>query len=106
VNSSTAIALYRMVQEALTNVGRHARATDVAIEMQTAGGELVLTVRDNGVGFPAGALQHEGRFGLLGMRERTVALGGRLEVDNPPGGGGRITIRLPLPPTPANPAAT
>jgi len=87
LSSSAAIALYRMVQEALTNVGRHSRATDVSIRMHTAGDELVLTIHDNGHGFPPGALQREGRFGLLGMRERAVALGGRLEVDNPPGGG-------------------
>jgi two-component system sensor histidine kinase UhpB len=105
VSSGTAIALYRMVQEALTNVGRHARATDVAIEMKTVGGELVLTVRDNGVGFPAGALQHEGRFGLLGMRERAAALGGRLDIDNPPGGGGRVTVHVPLQSTAADAAA-
>ena len=53
VTQGAAIALYRMVQEALTNVARHARATDVSIEMRQEGGELVLTVRDNGIGFSA-----------------------------------------------------
>jgi PAS domain S-box-containing protein len=96
LSSGAAIALYRMVQEALTNVGRHSRATDVSIGMHTAGDELVLAIHDNGTGFPADALQRDGRFGLLGMRERAVALGGRLEVDNPPGGGGRITVHVPL----------
>lgn len=90
------IALYRMVQEALTNVGRHAGATDVRIELGRDGDELVLTVHDNGRGFPERAMRQEGRYGLLGMRERALMLGGRLEVDNPPGGGGRITVRLPL----------
>lgn len=90
------IALYRMVQEALTNVGRHAKATDVRIGLQRDGDTLVLTVHDNGKGFPAQAMAHENRYGLLGIRERAFMLGGRLEVDNPPGGGGRITVRLPL----------
>ena len=96
VTQGAAIALYRMVQEALTNVARHARATEVNIEMRQEGGELVLTVRDNGVGFPADLQHNEGRYGLLGIRERAYMLGGRLEVDNPPGGGGRLTVRLPL----------
>jgi len=93
---AAAIAVYRMVQEALTNVARHAHATDVGIEMRQEGGELVLRVRDNGVGFSDRCLQHDGRYGLLGIRERAYMLGGRLEVDNPPGGGGRLTVRLPL----------
>jgi PAS domain S-box-containing protein len=92
------IALYRMVQEALTNVGRHARATDVRITLRQDGDELVLTVHDNGKGFPERSMRQEGRYGLLGIRERALMLGGRLELDNPPGGGGRITVRLPLQP--------
>lgn len=95
------IALYRMVQEALTNVGRHARATDVRIELHQDGHELVLTVHDNGKGFPERSMRQEGRYGLLGIRERAIMLGGRLDLDNPPGGGGRITVHLPL--QPANP---
>lgn len=96
------IALYRMVQEALTNVGRHAGATDVRIELRKHGGELVLTVQDNGKGFPERSMAREGRYGLLGMRERALMLGGRLEIDNPPGGGGRIVVHLPLVPKPQN----
>jgi len=93
-----AIALYRIVQEALTNVARHAHATEVRIEMREDGTELMLSIHDNGVGFPDRSMQHEGRFGLLGIRERAYMLGGRLEVDNPPVGGGRITVHLPLAP--------
>ena len=96
LDKQASVTVYRMVQEALTNVARHAGATDVRIEMRQAGGQLVLTVRDNGVGFPASATRKEGSFGLMGIRERAYLLGGTLEVDNPPGGGGRITVRLPL----------
>ena len=102
--AGAAIAVYRMVQEALTNVGRHARATDVRIALLHQGDEAVLTVHDNGTGFPADASPAEGRFGLLGIRERALMLGGRLEIDNPPGGGARITVRLPLEPAAAQAA--
>lgn len=90
------IALYRMVQEALTNVARHANATDVRIELRQNAEELVLTVRDNGQGFPDRSRRQDGRYGLLGIRERAIMLGGRLDLDNPPGGGARITVHLPL----------
>lgn len=103
VDGRVAIALYRMVQEALTNVARHARAHTVGVELRRAADGLHLTVRDDGVGFPARALQREGRFGLLGMRERAELLGGRLEIDNPPGGGARVRVHLP--PGPDEPAA-
>jgi signal transduction histidine kinase len=96
VGERAAIALYRIVQEALTNVARHAHATEVQIEMREDGTDLVLSIHDNGVGFPDRSVRHEGRFGLLGIRERAYMLGGRLQVDNPPGGGGRLTVRLPM----------
>lgn len=95
LDSQASTAVYRMVQEALTNVARHARATDVSIDMRQSGSELVLTVQDNGIGFPS-TRRKEGSFGLIGIRERAYLLGGTLDVDNPPGGGGRITVRLPL----------
>ena len=85
-----------MVQEALTNIARHARATEVCIEMHQTGGELLLTVLDNGVGFDEAAMYREGSHGLMGMRERALMLGGQLEIGNSPGGGGRVTVRLPL----------
>lgn len=96
IGGRASIALYRMVQEALTNVARHARATDVRIELRPSGDELVLTIKDNGVGFPNPTSRRDGSFGLLGIRERAYMLGGNLELDNPPGGGARITVRLPI----------
>jgi PAS domain S-box-containing protein len=91
-----AIALYRMVQEALTNVARHARATAVRIAIRQVADTLVLTVHDNGVGFAEPGTHKEGSFGLLGIRERAYMLGGDMQVDTPPEGGGRVTVRLPL----------
>jgi two-component system sensor histidine kinase UhpB len=88
------------VQEALTNVARHARATDVTVLLRQHDGELELLVEDNGIGYPPGAMQREGSFGLLGMRERASMLGGHLEYTNAPGRGARLAVRLPLGPRP------
>ena len=92
------IALYRMVQEALTNVVRHAHASAVQVRLREEGGRLTLTVRDDGSGFPERATAKAGSFGLMGMRERVYMLGGEMQIDNPEGGGGRITVRLPVAP--------
>ena len=96
LGQSVSIALYRMVQEALTNVARHAHATKVKIAIWHEDGELVLTVRDNGVGFTEPSMYHDGSHGLMGIRERAYMLGGTMEIGNSPGGGGRIAVRLPL----------
>jgi PAS domain S-box-containing protein len=90
------IALYRMVQEALTNIARHAHATKVCIEIEQSAGELHLTVMDNGVGFDEASIHREGAFGLAGMRERALMLGGQLLIGSSPSGGGRVGVRLPL----------
>ncbi len=96
LEKDASVAVYRMVQEALTNVARHSRATDVRVDLRASGDELLLTVQDNGVGFPAGATRKAGSFGLIGIRERAALLGGSLVVDNPLVGGARVTVRLPL----------
>lgn len=100
IDERSAIALYRMVQEALTNVARHARASVVRIALERSGGEVVLTVRDNGVGFPDRSTVKDDSLGLLGIGERALMLGGRMEVENPPGGGGQLTVHLPAVPPP------
>ncbi len=96
VQPGVATALYRMVQEALTNVARHARATDVSIDLRVAGTHVVLVVEDNGIGLPSDALRREGSWGLRGLRERVTLFGGTLALENAPGSGARMTVRLPL----------
>jgi signal transduction histidine kinase len=96
IDDAGSIALYRMVQEALTNIARHARATKVCIEVQQSGSDLLLTVLDNGVGFNEASMFREGSHGLMGIRERALMLGGELMIGNSPSGGGRVTVRLPL----------
>lgn len=92
---------YRCVQEALTNVARHARAASVRVRVALTDGELRAVVEDDGVGF--GGAPTEG-LGLVGMRERAAAMGGRVAVASAPGRGTRVTLSLPLP-VPAEGAA-
>jgi two-component system sensor histidine kinase UhpB len=94
VGDDASISLYRVVQECLTNASKHSAATEVAVELATmAGGGTRLVVTDNGGGFDA-AVTRPG-LGLLGMRERSEALGGTFKVDAKLGGGVRVTIELP-----------
>ncbi|NEN06458.1 sensor histidine kinase [Diaminobutyricibacter tongyongensis] len=88
------LALYRVVQESLTNVGRHAQATTVRIRLAEEGQDYVLTVTDDGRGVDTSA-DHEGG-GLLGMRERAELLGGRFDAVNLPDGGFRVSARIPI----------
>ena len=86
-------ALYRVVQEALTNVARHARATTVSVAITRSDGTIQAVVEDNGAGFdPAVAGK---RLGLLGMRERLVLLGGEVQIESEPGRGTTIIARIP-----------
>lgn len=100
VSGDLAIACFRVVQEALTNVVRHARAEHVWIELNQHEGSLELVVRDDGVGFEVTRTIERaasgGNLGLLGMRERVEILGGSLEIDSRSGQGTRIRISLPL----------
>jgi len=91
------VALYRVFQEALTNVARHAAATRVDARLAPDRGELLLVVQDDGRGLPArgGADPDTGHAGLAGMRERVVGAGGRLVVTSAPGRGVRLEARLP-----------
>jgi PAS domain S-box-containing protein len=94
---SLATTLYRIVQEALTNITRHARASEVTIALEHRGQELHLTIEDNGIGFArTSQTRSAGSFGLLGIRERVLMLGGRLSVGNAAGGGARLVVRVPL----------
>ena len=86
-------AAYRIVQEALTNVAKHGRATLVFVYLRSAGGLLQVSIEDNGVGFdPASARRG---LGLIGIRERVSHLRGEVSVDSAPGRGTRVTIDLP-----------
>ncbi len=94
--------LFRIAQEALTNVAKHANADHVVVELEFAPTLVRLSVRDNGSGFnPAEALKHRSRrrsYGLLGMKERADLVDGRLSVESRPGGGTEVVVEVPASP--------
>ena len=87
---------FRIMQEALTNVTRHSRATQVTVSVRRAGDVLTLGVTDNGVGFSPDSLSGLDSLGLVGMRERALACGGTLMVQGKPGEGTAIIVTIPL----------
>ncbi|HXT50583.1 MAG TPA: sensor histidine kinase, partial [Thermoanaerobaculia bacterium] len=89
-------AAFRIVQEALTNVARHAGADNVLVHVRLVGGRLLIDVVDDGRGVPPAAPRQPHSLGILGMRERARACGGELTVRRHPGGGTRVRARLPL----------
>lgn len=93
-----ASAVYRMVQEALTNVARHAGAQAVEVGAAAAGGRLVVRVRDNGRGISPADLEARDSYGLLGIRERAQTLGGAARIYAAEGGGTVVDIDIPLAP--------
>ncbi len=90
------LALYRIVQESLTNVLRHASATRIVVTARALGGSLVVEIQDDGRGMLYAADHESG--GIRGMRERAVAVGGRLRIASTPGGGTTVTLGVPLAP--------
>jgi signal transduction histidine kinase len=89
--------LYRVTQESLTNIGKHARASRVTVSLATHNGGVRLRIHDDGVGFDplaARELVGDGHFGLAGMRERVEMVGGRLVVDSVPGEGTTVDVRM------------
>jgi len=93
---SLATAVYRVVQEALTNIARHAAATRVDIAVLGRAGWLTVEVRDNGKGLAPPTHPGRGTLGLLGMQERAAAIGGQVTVEGFPGQGTVVTLRVPL----------
>lgn len=94
--SAVAEALWRLVQESLTNIEKHARARKVQVHISLRPREAVLRVQDDGVGLPSDAEEKPGHFGLRGLRERVEGLGGTLSLDSNGHGGTLLEARLPL----------
>jgi signal transduction histidine kinase len=90
-----AVALFRIVQEALTNITRHANAKQVFITLEQKGSDYLLEVRDDGRGFDPAKIGKKS-FGLAGMKERVLMLGGELDVTSSPSHGTSIKVQLPF----------
>jgi signal transduction histidine kinase len=97
-------AIFRVVQEALTNVARHARARRVSVVVGRHDGHATVAVEDDGVGFDPEDAAASGRLGLVGMRERVALAGGGLDVESSPGNGTTVLARFPPRDPPGGPA--
>jgi signal transduction histidine kinase len=91
-------AVFRVVQESLTNIVRHAGAQQVDVDIRTEDGHLRVSVRDDGCGFAMPSVARGGHFGLLGMSERVRGMGGTLDVESRPGAGTQVRARFPMAP--------
>jgi signal transduction histidine kinase len=94
------VTLFRIAQEALTNVVRHAEAHVVEISLVATEEAIVLTVQDDGKGIPADSLESNESVGLIGMRERAILINGQLSIHGVPGQGTTVSVTVPLQPTP------
>ncbi|MBI5583263.1 MAG: PAS domain S-box protein [Deltaproteobacteria bacterium] len=94
-DQDVATAVFRIFQEALTNVIRHARATRVAVRLEKDDGAVRLAIQDNGRGIPDEKAASHASFGLISMKERARFLGGRVSIDSLPGEGTTITVNIP-----------
>jgi signal transduction histidine kinase len=96
IDEVRSVIIFRIVQESLTNIARYAKASLVVVSVERGDRELRVTVKDNGQGFDIKTTAQAKTFGLLGMGERALALGGALEVDSVVGAGTRVTVSIPL----------
>lgn len=96
LDDTASTAVFRIVQEALTNIARHAGATRVVLKLDRTDGELLLTIRDDGRGIRAEDMEKKESLGLVGMRERVWAMDGEITISIDAEAGTRIDIVLPL----------
>jgi signal transduction histidine kinase len=96
IDDGCATAFFRILQESLNNVARHARATHVSIALQQHADMLTMTIRDNGVGMGPGSRNRHGSFGLVGIEERVAILGGSFSINSGQGVGTTIVVSIPV----------
>lgn len=90
------VTLFRLVQEAVSNVWKHARAATVDVKVEFLPDRVQAVVQDDGIGFDVAAGEAEGHFGLAGMRERVALLDGAFDIDSQPGRGTRVSFTIPV----------
>ena len=96
LDQDRSVAIFRIFQEMLTNVARHANATKVKTTLKEEAGKIVLRVRDNGKGIEKKQISNTEAFGLIGMRERARFLGGEVKISGTPGKGTTVVVSIPL----------
>jgi signal transduction histidine kinase len=96
LDEDRSLAMYRILQETMMNIVKHAQATAVEIKYYKVENEIVFEVKDNGVGFTVGKDGREDSYGLLGINERVSLLKGVLKIESSPGNGTRVVVRFPL----------
>ncbi len=96
LNSEQSTAVFRILQEALTNILRHAQATKVTVTMKQAAGEFLLTIKDNGIGITESERSAAHSLGLLGMRERAHLISAQIEITGIEGQGTVVAVRIPV----------
>ncbi|MFP5222098.1 MAG: sensor histidine kinase, partial [Acidobacteriota bacterium] len=97
LSSEAATALYRVLQEALTNVARHSGAGRVMVRLARSRESFTMTIADDGRGISPRALESPDSFGVIGMRERVRSVGGEMDITAPEDGGTIVSVRLPIP---------
>ncbi len=97
LDAERSTAIFRIFQESLTNVARHAHATRVEAHLERVSNDLFFEVRDNGKGFDSGDIKARNSLGLVGMQERALLLNGELKIEGVPGAGTTLALRIPLP---------
>jgi len=96
LDNGQATAVFRILQEALTNIQRHAQATQVTITCWEESGRFILTIKDNGRGITKSEESATQSLGLLGMRERANLVGGEINIESAAGEGTKITLQVPI----------
>jgi len=98
ISKDIAITLFRIVQEGLSNIIRHAGAKHITLELTDSGGEYAVTLRDDGRGFDPNSARDGWPHGIMGMQQRVRALGGQFSLESAPGRGTRLRVTVPAPP--------
>lgn len=96
IHPNVATALFRILQESLTNVARHANANEIEVRLAELNDQMILVVQDDGCGIPENPSDRRRGFGMMGMQERVELLGGQFLLESSPGSGTRIEVSIPL----------